>query len=78
MYLFRRDTDRGGDTGKGRSRPLAGSLMQDYPRTLGSCPDSKIDTQPLSHPSIAPLGFLNLDVHCLLHILEIFNHYFLK
>ena len=33
IYLFMRDTERGRDTGKGRSRLLAGSPKQDS--TLG-------------------------------------------
>ena len=29
MYLFMRDTERGRDSGRGRSKPLTGSSMRD-------------------------------------------------
>ena len=47
-----RDTqrERGRDTGRGRSRFHAGSLMQDL--ILGSHPGPKAGTKPLSHPGI--------------------------
>ena len=58
-----RDTKRGRDTGTGRSRLPARSLM----RTLGSHPEPKADTQPLSHLGIPKL--LNL-IHSIFNILE--------
>ena len=50
-----RDTERerGTDTGRGRSRPHAGSLMWDsIPGTPGSHPGPKAGAKPLSHPGI--------------------------
>ena len=44
-----RDTERGRDIGGGRSRLLAGSLLQDSIPRLGSHPEPKADDQPLSH-----------------------------
>ena len=49
IYLFIHE--RGRDIGRGRSRLLEGSLMLGLnPRTQGSWPEPKTDTQPLSHP----------------------------
>ena len=45
-------TERGGDTGRGRSRLLTGSPMQDSIPGLGPCPGPKADAQPLSHPGV--------------------------
>ena len=57
MYLFMRDTEkeRGRNIGRGRSRLPVGSMMRGLelgldPRTLGSLPESKANTQPLSPP----------------------------
>ena len=49
-----RDThrERGRDIGRGRSRL--------YPRTPGSGPELKADTQPLNHPDALNLGMLNV------------------
>ena len=51
-----RDTERGRDTGRGRSRLLAGSRREPDvgldPGTPGSCPEMKAEAEPLSHPSI--------------------------
>ena len=48
-----RDTERGRDTVRERSRLLAGSPMWDsIPGTSGSCPEPKAGAQPLSHPGI--------------------------
>ena len=49
---MRQKRERGRDTGRGRSRLPAGSLMQDGSRTPGSCPEPKADAQPLSYPGI--------------------------
>ena len=47
-----RDTDRGKDVGKRRSRFPAGSLMRGLdPRIPGSHPAWKADAQPLNHPA---------------------------
>ena len=49
-----RQREKGGrDTGRGRSRLLTESPMQDLvPPTQGSCPELKADAQPLSHPGV--------------------------
>ena len=44
-----RDTERGRDIGRGRSRLLMGSQMRDSILDLGSCPERKADAEPLSH-----------------------------
>ena len=55
-YLFMRYRERGRDIGRGRSRlPRKEFDAALNPRTLGSTPEPKTDTQPLSHPG-APLG----------------------
>ena len=56
-----RDTERGRDTGRGRSRlhnrePDVGL----DPRTPGSCPGPKTGTKLLSHPGIPGLSVLKL------------------
>ena len=47
-----RDTERGRDISRGRSRLLAeqGADVGLDPVTLGSCPELKADAQPPSHP----------------------------
>ena len=47
-----RDTERGRDIGRGRSRLHPGSLMRDLILGLGSGPELKADAQPLSHPGV--------------------------
>ena len=48
-----RDTERGRDIGRGRGRLSAGDPnVELYPRTPGSCPEPKVDAQPLSHPGV--------------------------
>ena len=50
-----RDTERGRDIARGRSRLSVRSLMWGLnPRILGSQPEPEADTQPLSHPD-API-----------------------
>ena len=49
-----RDTERGRDTGRGRSRLPARSLRWDF-IPVGSHTESKADAQPLSHPDIPML-----------------------
>ena len=50
-----RDTERGRDKGRGRSRlPHGGADAGLDPMTPGSCPEAKADAQPLSHPG-APM-----------------------
>ena len=45
-------TKKGRDTGRGRSRLLAGILMQGSILAPGSCPELKADAEPLSHPGV--------------------------
>ena len=52
-----RDTHRGRDIGKGRSRLHAGSPTWDS--ISGSCPEPKADTQTLSHPGVPRLSVLS-------------------
>ena len=54
-----RDTERGRDIGRGRSRLPVGSLMQTDPRTPGLQPEPKADIQPLSHPG-APFFLISM------------------
>ena len=51
------DTERGGDTGRGRSRLPRGDVGLD-PRTPGSHPEPKADAQPQSHPGVPLMGKL--------------------
>ena len=60
LFIHERHTERGRDIGRGRSRLHEGSPMWEpdvgpHPRTPGSLPEPKTDTQPLSHPG-APWG----------------------
>ena len=51
LFIHERCTERGRDTGRGRSRPHAGSPEPDaglYPRTLGLRPGPKAGAKPLS------------------------------
>ena len=58
IYLFMRDTERARDTGRGRSKPHAGSPVWDsILGPQGSHPEPKADTQPLSHPGVPDLKF---------------------
>ena len=53
FYLFMRDTERGRDMGRRRSRFLKRSpTWNSIPRTLGSWSEPKADAQPLSHPGV--------------------------
>ena len=57
-----RDTESR-DTGRERSRLPAGSPMGGLdPTILGSQPEPKADTQPLSHPDAPIWWFLTLNV----------------
>ena len=47
-----RDTERGRDIGRGRSRLHARIPMWDSIPELGSCPEPKAGTQLLSHPGV--------------------------
>ena len=60
IYLFMRDTEREAKTGRERSRDRqrekqASCMEPDVgrdPRTPGSRPGPKADTEPLSHPGV--------------------------
>ena len=52
IHLFMRDTERGRDMDRGRSRLPARSPMWDLISGQGSCPESTAGAQPLSHPGI--------------------------
>ena len=59
-----RDTERGRDTGRGRSRLHTGSLMQDSIPGLGPCPEPKADAQLLSHSGVSRGGiFTGANLH---------------
>ena len=58
-YLLGRHTERSRDIGRGRSRLCWEPDWGLDPRTLGSGPEPKADTQPLSHPGApAILNFM--------------------
>ena len=63
IYLFMREKERGRDTGRGRSRPPAGSPMWDSIPGWESQPELKADAQPLSHPAV-PRCFYSLNSGC--------------
>ena len=56
IYLFMKDTERGRDIGRGRSREPDVGLDS---RSPGSQPELKADAQPLSHPGI-PRFYLSI------------------
>ena len=64
IYLFMSDTERGRDTGRGRSRLPAGSPMWDSIPGPGSQPELKPDAQPLSHPG-APINNYFRYINCI-------------
>ena len=53
-----RDTERGRDIGRERSRLPVGSPMQDL--IPGSQPEPKADTQPLGHLGVPRHGFFKI------------------
>ena len=57
MYLFMRETERGGQGHRQREKqsPRGEPEMGLDPETLGSHPELKADTQPLSHPAVLRL-----------------------
>ena len=55
IHLFKKDTERGRDIVKGRSREPKTGLE---PRTPGSWLEPKTDIQPLSHPGALILTLL--------------------
>ena len=56
LFIHERQTERGRDTGRGRSRlPVVEPDVGLGPRTWKSCPEPKADTQPLSQPG-APIS----------------------
>ena len=63
INLFKRDTERGRDMGKGRSRLPVGILMRDSipgpPLPPGWQPEPEADAQLLSHPGAPRFSILN-------------------
>ena len=51
-----RDTERARDIAEEEAGSLQGADVGLNPRTLGSRPEPKADTQPLSHPDIPKKG----------------------
>ena len=58
-----RDIERGRDIGRGRSRLLGEPNVGLDPWALGSRPELKADTQPLSYPGIPRVPILYLIIH---------------
>ena len=53
LFIHERHTQRSRDIGRGRSRlPCREPNAELDPRTPGSYPESKADTQQLSHPGV--------------------------
>ena len=59
-----RDTEKGRDIGRGRSRLPAGSPTWDTIPDKGSQPEPKADAQPLSHPGVPQELILNQSSPC--------------
>ena len=58
----KRERESGRDTGRGRSRPHAGSPMWGLgPGTPGSCPGPKAGVKLLSHPGIPSIISFNIE-----------------
>ena len=57
LFIHDRHTERGRDTGRGKSRLLTRSPVQDSTPGPGSRPEPKADAQPLSHPGVPSLQF---------------------
>ena len=56
LFIYSWETQRGRDTGRGRSREPCGEPDVGLnPRTLGSWPELRTDTRPLSHPNVPVL-----------------------
>ena len=76
-----KDTKRGRNTGRGRSRLFIGSLMWDSipggdrtEQKADTQPEQKADTQPLSHPDVPKVNSLSLIVSSLnIMFLAVFN-----
>ena len=60
IYLSMRDTERGRDTGRGRSRVPVGSPMWTKSPDPGSHPELKADAQPLSYTGVPGEGSLDI------------------
>ena len=54
IYLFMKDTERERQRHRQKEKQVPCRVPDAglYPRTLGSCPEPKADTQPLSHPGV--------------------------
>ena len=65
LFIHERHTERGRDTGRGRSRLSEGEPDTGLnPRTLGSQPELKADAQPLSHSGAPDFLFSAFIVLC--------------
>ena len=65
LFIHKRDTERGRDTGRGRSRPPCREPDVGLdPQSLGSCPGPKAGTKPLSYPG-CPCSWILCD-YCIL------------
>ena len=63
IYLFMRDTERESQRHRQREKqaPCREPDVGLEPTTVGSRPELKADTQPLSHPGV-PEGYISYDV----------------
>ena len=59
MYPCTRDTQREAETQAegGEADSMQGAQGMTNPSILGSCPEPKADTHPLSHPGVPPTDF---------------------
>ena len=57
FYLFMRDRERQRHRQRDEQTPCKKPDVGLDPRTLGSCPESKADAQPLSHPGVPISSF---------------------
>ena len=58
-----RDPQREAETQKEKQAPCGEPGAGLYPRTLGSQPEPKADTQPLSHPGVPQMPILDLSTY---------------
>ena len=59
-FIYERHRERGRDIDEGEAGSLQGACVGFDPRTPGSQPELKADTQPLSHPGIPINWFLKI------------------
>ena len=68
LFIHKRHAERGRDIGRGISRLISRLPSEEpdaglNPRTPGSCPEPKADTQPLSHPGVPKVHFKKRNIH---------------